>query len=70
MSGLPDIIVCAEGVFVGLETKMPSKRNNRSARQILVASQIGNAQGTAQVCCSPAEAVRIVQQAIYDIKGA
>jgi Holliday junction resolvase len=27
MAGLPDIIVCAQGLFIGLETKMPQTRN-------------------------------------------
>ena len=36
MAGLPDIIVCAEGKFVGLETKMPSQRYNTSVQQRLV----------------------------------
>lgn len=69
MAGLPDIIVCAQGVFVGLETKMPSKRDNTSERQKLVHSQIRAARGTATVVCSPAEAVDVVQQAIDAVRG-
>ncbi len=64
MSGLPDIIVCAEGLFIGLETKMPSKRDNTSPRQDRVHEQIREAQGIASVVCSVAEALRVVQQCI------
>lgn len=63
-AGLPDIICCAEGVFVGLETKMPDKRNNTSARQDYIHDKIRQAKGTAVVVCSPREAVRAVNLAI------
>ena len=62
MAGLPDIIVCADGHFIGLETKLPSTRNNVSPRQVYVHTQIGHAKGKAAVVCSPAEAVRVVQE--------
>lgn len=61
MAGLPDIIVCAQGRFVGLETKMPSTRGNVSPRQSYVHSQIENAGGVAQVVCSPQEALDVVK---------
>lgn len=60
MAGLPDIMVCAEGRFIGLETKMPAERGNVSPRQSLVHSQIENAGGVAAVICSPQEAVDVV----------
>ena len=62
MAGLPDIIVCAEGLFIGLETKMPGKRDNTSPRQVRVHEQIREAGGSASVVCSVAEALRVVQQ--------
>ena len=64
MSGLPDLIVCAEGKFIGLETKLPSTRNNVSPRQSLVHSQIQHAGGHASVVCSPDEAVRRVEEVL------
>ena len=64
MAGLPDIIVCAEGRFIGLETKLPSTRGNVSPRQSYVHSQIQNAGGVAVVVCSPAEALEVVQQTL------
>lgn len=64
MAGLPDIVVCAEGLFIGLETKMPEKRNNTSPRQDYVHEQIGEAGGTAVVVTSVVEAVAAVRAAI------
>lgn len=64
MAGLPDIIVCAEGLFIGLETKLPSTRGNVSPRQAYVHSQIENAGGIAHVVCSPQEAFDVVQKAL------
>ena len=64
MAGLPDIIVCAEGKFIGLETKMPSKRHNTSPRQEYVHTQIRAASGAAEVVCSVREAVAAVERAI------
>lgn len=64
MAGLPDIIVCAEGQFIGLETKMPQSRSNVSPRQHLVHSQIENAGGTARVVCSPGEAIAAVREVL------
>lgn len=64
MAGLPDIIVCAEGHFIGLETKMPSTRGNVSPRQAYVHSQIEHAGGIARVVCSPQEALDIVKASL------
>lgn len=64
MAGLPDIICCAEGKFIGLETKMPQSRGNVSPRQTYVHSQIENAGGVAHVVCSPQEALNVVHAAI------
>lgn len=64
MAGLPDIIVCAQGLFIGLETKLPSTRGNVSPKQAYVHSLIQHAGGTAQVVCSPQEAVDAVTQAL------
>lgn len=64
MAGLPDIIVCADGLFIGLETKMPSKRGNTSPRQDFVHGQIRAANGVAEVVSSPVEAVRLVEAAL------
>lgn len=66
MAGLPDIIVCAEGKFIGLETKMPATRGNVSPRQVLVHSLIENARGVARVVCSPEEALAVIAEVLSE----
>lgn len=66
MAGLPDIICCAEGLFVGLETKHPESRDDTSARQDYVHGLIREAGGTAQVVTSAAEAVRVVKNLLKE----
>jgi len=66
MAGLPDIIVCAKGQFIGLETKLPSTRGDVSPRQRYVHTQIEHAGGTAQVVCSPQEALDVVNRVLID----
>lgn len=66
MAGLPDIIVCAGGLFIGLEVKMPAKRSNTSARQDYVHSLIRQAGGIAAVVCSPQEALSVIEQALAE----
>ena len=64
LAGLPDIIVCADGRFVGLETKMPESRGNVSPRQAYVHTQIEHAGGAVKVVCSPQEALDVVSRAL------
>ena len=65
MAGLPDIIVCADGIFVGLETKNPESRNDVSPRQRLTHSEIRKkGKGYVAVVCSPAEGVDAVREAL------
>lgn len=66
MVGLPDIIVCAKGLYIGLETKLPSTRGNVSPKQAYVHSQIQHAGGVCEVVCSPQEALDVVEKAIKD----
>ncbi len=64
MAGLPDIVVCAEGIFVGLETKNPESRNDTSARQKLVHEMIRDSGGYCTVVCSVNEALDAVREAL------
>jgi hypothetical protein len=64
MAGLPDITVCAEGLYITLETKLPSKRHNTSPRQEFVHEQIRAAGGIAEVVTSVDEALAVVRRAI------
>lgn len=61
MAGLPDIVVCAQGAFIGVETKLPATRNNVSNIQKLRHDQITEAHGFAFVACSAPEAVRKIE---------
>lgn len=60
MAGIPDILACVEGIYLGLEVKTPDKRNNTSARQDYVHGLISNAGGVVEVVCSVPEAMEIV----------
>lgn len=57
MAGLPDIIACPWGWFVGLEVKMPGKRDNTSVRQDYVRDLIRGSGGDYWVVTSVDEAV-------------
>ena len=59
-AGLPDIIVCAQGYFIGLEVKMPGKRSNTSPRQDYIHTQINEAGGLAIVVTSSEEALNVI----------
>ena len=62
MAGLPDIIACVDGEFVGLETKMPDKRENVSPRQQYVHQKILESGGKVFVVTSVREALAAVAQ--------
>lgn len=64
MAGLPDIIVCAKGYYIGLEVKLPETRDNTSLRQKYVHTKIRKSGGVAEVVCSPTEALEVVANAI------
>lgn len=64
MAGLPDIIVCAEGHFIGLETKLPEKRSNTSPRQDYVHGLISESGGHAFVVTSVEEAKAAVNSVL------
>jgi Holliday junction resolvase len=63
MAGLPDIIACVNGLFVGLEVKMPDERDNVTVRQHYVHSEIRKSHGLVYVVCSTKEAMRAIRQA-------
>jgi Holliday junction resolvase len=63
-SGLPDIIVCAEGQFIGLETKMPGKEGNTSVVQELIHQRIRESGGRCFVISSVREAIDSVESAL------
>jgi Holliday junction resolvase len=56
-AGLPDIIACVEGYFLGFETKMPGQRGNVSEVQQLRHEQIRISGGEVFVVCGVKEAL-------------
>lgn len=48
-SGVPDILACCEGTFVGIEVKKPETRNNVSRLQEYNLSQIEDSGGLSLV---------------------
>jgi len=60
MSGLPDLIVCKEGAFIGLEVKMPG--NTPTPIQLLRKKQIEGAGGQYHV-------VHTVDEALFAVFG-
>ena len=64
-TGLPDIVGCYEGLFFGLEVKVPQK-GKLTARQALVLSLIAKqGKGTSAVITGPDEAVELVKRSRY-----
>ncbi len=61
MNGLPDLVFCVDGRFVGVETKVPEKRDNVSEVQKLVHQMIVDSGGEVLVVCGWREAVEKVE---------
>ncbi len=60
MAGLPDIVGCHKGRFVGLEVKMPGHEMDTSPRQEWTMKRIGEAGGVAAVVSSVSGALGVV----------
>ncbi len=48
-SGIPDLVCCHQGAFIGIEVKAPGKRNNTTTMQDREIAGINAAGGTALV---------------------
>lgn len=71
MSGVPDILACYRGVFVGLETKMPG--GDTSNIQEYVHGQMRRAGGVVAVVRSVVDATNVldvIDVALDSVKGA
>lgn len=62
-AGIPDLLVCYRGRFIGLEVKQPGAESNVSPRQAHVLSQIEAAGGIIAVVSSVEEAARTLAKA-------
>ena len=66
-AGIPDLIGCVEGLFFGLEVKLPNeKRSKTSDIQDETIADIVNAGGCAGVVRSPQDALRYIDSALLD----
>lgn len=52
-SGIPDLLICFDGMFIGLEVKMPSTRTNVSKLQQYNLQKIIDSGGRSAVVWSP-----------------
>ena len=64
-SGVPDIICCVEGMFVGIEVKRPSTKNNVSKLQMYNLAKIEKAGGLGFVAYN----TEIVKEYIDNLLG-
>ncbi len=62
-AGIPDLIICYHGQFVGIEVKRPGQR--RTKLQLHVAAQIWKAKGIAGI----ARSVEDVSAILYGVRG-
>lgn len=61
-AGLPDIVVIRDGRYIGLETKMPGKRDDTSTSQDLMHKHMREAGAKIYVVCSVQEALYVVSR--------
>lgn len=67
MSGLPDLVLCYRGLFIGLEVKMPGR--GPSSIQYRRLQQIESAGGIADVVHSVQEALNVLRTADNVLSG-
>jgi len=61
MAGLPDIVCCVNGRFVGFETKVPENAGGATARQLYVHDLIRKAGGVVHIVTSVNQAIDIIE---------
>lgn len=61
--GLPDIVACVEGIFLGIEVKSPRRKKELTPRQALHLSDIKKSGGISGVATSLDEAIELVELA-------
>lgn len=59
---LPDIVGCYQGVFFGIEMKLPGKENTLTPKQAKKLKDIYDAGGFAFVCTNVNECVNVLHQ--------
>ena len=59
-SGIPDIIGCYQGRFIGMEVKLPETASDASLRQRLMLKRIASAGGIPRIVTSTQDALEVV----------
>jgi len=60
--GIPDLLCCVDGLFIGIEVKRPGKK--ATPAQALIIDRIRKAGGWADVATSASESLEVVALAI------
>jgi len=60
VAGIPDILCCSDGHFVGLEVKLPGRERHLTEIQSRTLNKIGDAGGTARMVTSIKQAMKEV----------
>jgi hypothetical protein len=68
-AGIPDLLGCVEGHFIGLEVKHPDQNAEVSELQLKNIREIRRNGGTAEVVESLEEALSFVREALAKAKG-
>jgi hypothetical protein len=63
--GIPDLLVCYQGIFLGLEVKLPGEKPSPIQRQVLKSIEVAG--GVARVVCSVEEVDVILDQVIAPV---
>ena len=60
-AGIPDLLGCVEGTFIGLEVKLPGKEHTTTKLQKHMLNMISRAGGIAAVVSDPEDAANLVR---------
>lgn len=66
VSGVPDLLCCLRGLFIGIEVKIPGKENYVSARQVYILERIDRAGGIQIVVSSISALEQALDTALHD----
>lgn len=68
VEGIPDIVLCYRGCFIGLEVKMPGKARKLTQLQKHNLDQIEKAGGYGRVVTSVEEALQVLKEVDSDVE--
>lgn len=65
-SGVPDLLICLDGIFIGIEVKMPGRENKVTDLQAETMKRIKEACGFAEMTSSVEGAFDIIDKALKE----